>query len=182
MNIRTTITLSIALLLASCTNAVKPPTRPVAYIYPTLIPMAALSQFTPAQLDAASLRLLLDKARATDLLNKAGLQDSELAILSRGLAKHGYAELDARRSKSPILWLSISMHNTTALVRVIYRNKPSEWCRFGIPTDKLAVSFEKGYYGERKTVSSATKDNVTLRNVKTNGSSSWEIFVSISTE
>ena len=167
-----------AILMASCAT-VKPPQRPVAYIYPSLVPMSAI-KCTPTQLATEAIRELLKESRTLAILENAGLQTGEIAILSRGLAKHGYAELDARRSKSIISWVSISCQGETTIIRAIYRKKPAEFNRFGIPTNNMTKSMIRGYYGELKTVATVSKDNVTLKNVNSNKSSSWEVIVSLS--
>ena len=168
----------MALLLASCAT-VQPPQRPVAYIYPSLVPMSAIQACRPTQLDEAAVRKLLEQSRTLSILESAGLQQSEISILVRGIAKHGYAELDARRSKSIISWLSISCHGDTAVVRAVFRSQPNDFSRFGISTAKMAKSQERGYYGEPKIVLSAAKDNVILRNVRTQQSSVWEVYVTL---
>ncbi len=170
----TFISLTVFTLL-SC-STVKPPQRPVAYIYPSLVPMSAIQLCTPVQLDDATIRKLLNESRTLSILENAGLRQSEIAILARGLAKHGYAELDARRSKSDISWLTISCRDDSTVIRAIFRNKPNDFNRFGIPTKNMIESIEQGYYGELKQVASARKDNVTLRHVKSRNSSSWEIY------
>lgn len=172
------LSLSIAaLLLASCTS-VKPPQRPVAYIYPSLVPMAAIKDCTQAQLAPDAIRKLLDESRTLTILENAGLLPTELATLSRGLAKHGYAELDARRSKSVISWLSISCHGDKTVVRAIYRKKPNNFNRFGISTSNMVKSMMHGYYGELLSVAAASKDNVVLKNVNSKKTTTWEVIVS----
>ena len=91
--------LALLALLASCA-AVRPPERPVAYIYPTTRPMAALSEMTPVNASLEDIRALLDKLGVLRELVDAGLTDVELGIVCRGLAKHGYSEIDARRSRT----------------------------------------------------------------------------------
>ena len=170
--------IAACLALVSC-STIKPPQRPVAYIYPSLVPMSAIKTYSPMQLDEAKVKGLLDVSRTLTILEKAGLRQSELSILVRGLAKHGYAELDARRSKSEISWLTIACYGNTAVIRAIFRKKPSEFNRFGIPTQNMAESVAQGYYGEPKRISSATKDNVTLLHVKSPNSSTWELYVGL---
>ncbi len=165
-----------ALLLASC-ESVKPPERPVAYIYPSLVPMAAIQSCTPKQLTAERIRSLLEESRSLAILESAGLQQGEIGILMRGIAKHGYAELDVRRSKCDISWLTIACHDDKTVIRVIYRKKPNDFNRFGISTKEMAESIERGYYGEFRQVASVTEGNVTLRSVKGRKSSTWEIVI-----
>ena len=173
-----TIYIIMALLLASCAT-VQPPQRPVAYIYPSLVPMSAIQACRPTKHDEAAVRKLLEKSRTLLILENAGLQQSEISILVRGIAKHGYAELDARRSKSIISWLTISCYEGTAVVRAVFRSQPNDFSRFGISTSKMTKSHKRGYYGEPKTVLSAAKDNVVLRNVRTQKSSLWEVYVTL---
>ena len=167
-----------ALLLASCTT-VQPPQRPVAYIYPSLVPMSDIQACRPTKLDEAAVRKLLEKSRTLSVLENAGLHQSEISILVRGIAKHGYAELDARRSKSKISWLTVSCYDGTAVIRAVFRSRPDDFSRFGISTAKMVKSHERGYYGEPKTVLSAAKDNVILRSVKSPKSSVWEVYVTL---
>ncbi|MBQ7650806.1 MAG: hypothetical protein IJS15_07595 [Victivallales bacterium] len=166
------------LVLVSCAT-VKPPQRPVAYIYPSLVPMATIKTYRPMQLDEATVKRFLEESRTLATLEKAGLRQSELSILVRGLAKHGYAELDARRSKSEISWLTISCYGNNAVVRAVFRKRPSDFNRFGIPTHNMTESTVQGYYGETKRISSATKDNVTLLHVKSGNSSTWELYIGL---
>jgi len=173
-----TPTLAAFIALVSCTT-VKPPQRPVAYIYPSLVPMSAIKAYRPVQLDEATVKSFLKESRTLAILEKAGLRQSELSILVRGLAKHGYAELDARRSKSEISWLTISCYGNTAVIRAVFRKKPSDFNRFGIPTQNMTESNAKGYYGEPKKISSASKDNVTLLHVKSDKSSTWELYIGL---
>ena len=165
-------------LMVSC-ETVKPPQRPVAYIYPSLVPMAAIKDCTPTQLAPDAIRNLLDESHTLSILENAGLLPTEIATLSRGLAMQGYAELDARRSKSVISWLSISCRGDTTVVRAVYRRLPNNFNRFGISTQKMAKSMERGYYGELLSVATASKDNVTLKNVKSNKTTTWEVIVSL---
>ena len=103
---KTTLLFSIILLLASC-QTIEYPNRPVAYIYPTIRTMDEIAQYSPLKATPADVREALEKADAYNALLIAGLQQSELEIVVRGLAKHGYAEIDARRCRGRVKLVAV---------------------------------------------------------------------------
>lgn len=87
-------------------RTVRPPVRPVAGLYPTVDISYKLDKLTALSCDEEQLREALISIRVWDLLLQAGMEETELSLVKRGLAEHGYAEIDARRSAAPIHWVS----------------------------------------------------------------------------
>ena len=87
----------------------KPPTRPVAYLFPTVTTMGDVQNYlkarpcTPEQI--ARVIDIVDEQRC---FRTAGLLDADIAILARGLSTRGYAELDARRTRCPYRWAAFA--------------------------------------------------------------------------
>ena len=98
--------LVLSLLLASCVG-VKAPNRPLAYLYPTTRPMAELGSLTPVKTTQEAVIALLEKEGLYADLKRAGLEDMELETVLRGLAKRGFAEIDARHTKCRVKVVSI---------------------------------------------------------------------------
>lgn len=124
--------LGVLLLLSAC-RTVEPPQRPVAYLFPSVRTMGALEGLQAQDIAVADLAALLDATGCGPLLRQVGLLDQELAIVARGLAKRGYAELDARRSSGPILWVTFAGMNGGHLeITAAFQHLPPESCRAGI--------------------------------------------------
>lgn len=98
--------LALFLLLTSCVG-VKAPNRPLAYLYPSMRPMSALATMTPVQCTLPELIALLEKEGLYADLKAAGLLEQELETVRRGLAKRGYAEIDARHTKCRVRTVAI---------------------------------------------------------------------------
>lgn len=98
----------LALLLAcGCVNpGYQPPQRPLAYMYPTLMPGTQLRQLRAVEVTAATLKEYLEALELWEPLVAAGLTEDELATVVRSLSHRGYAELDARRTTSPVQWVA----------------------------------------------------------------------------
>ncbi len=95
-----------ALAAASgCRTPVKPATVPVANLYPTLTSTAVLDTTRPLKLESTDLSALLAHLGALGPLKAHGMRTEELSLALRGLERHGYAELDARRTACPIRWV-----------------------------------------------------------------------------
>ncbi len=98
----------LALLLASCAT-VKPPTRPVAYLFPTVTTMGDVQSTLKARpCTPEQITRVLDIVDEKHLFRSAGLLDADIAILARGISTRGYAELDARRTKCPYRWAAFA--------------------------------------------------------------------------
>ena len=90
-------------------SGVQRPERPLAYMYPSLMPMSALKSFHGRATDASQVKLLLETAGLGDTLAAYGFVESDFSVLARGLSTRGYAEIDARHCrKCPLKWLYIS--------------------------------------------------------------------------
>lgn len=168
-----------AVLLALCAcKTVEPPKRPVAYLYPAVEPMSIMNKCTPREISPDGIRNALKEARALEILEKAGLQESEIALMARGISGKGYAELDARRTaKCPIQRLSMAVIGGKVTIRCIYGKEPPEFNRFGLVLKRVTPVVERGHYGEMRTVASVTEGGVTLKHVDTRGKRHWEVIV-----
>ncbi|MBO4512972.1 MAG: hypothetical protein J5746_09405 [Victivallales bacterium] len=114
--------LALALCFCGC-NGVQMPQRPLAYMYPSLMPMSALKSFHGRNITSEEVKSLFEKAGLNQTLVAYGFLDSDYAILARGLAARGYAEIDARHCKKcPFKWLYISFGETEA--RIVLRPQP----------------------------------------------------------
>ena len=95
------------LLLFGCVDpGYQPPQRPLAYMYPTLMPGTHLQQLKAVEVTVAALGEYLKTLGLWEPLVSAGLTDGELTTVARSLAHRGYAELDARRTKSSVRWVA----------------------------------------------------------------------------
>ncbi|MBO4619190.1 MAG: hypothetical protein J5654_03695 [Victivallales bacterium] len=95
------------LLLSGCVDpGYQPPQRPLAYMYPTLMPGTQLQQLKSVEVTVALLGEHLKTLGLWEPLVAAGLTDGELTTVVRSLAHRGYAELDARRTKSSVRWVA----------------------------------------------------------------------------
>jgi len=97
----------VALLgpLCGCRTPVTPLTVPVANLYPTLNPSAVLDECRPVNLTSAELTAVLAHLGLLGPLKTYGMGPGELPVVRRGLERHGYAELDARRTVCPVRWV-----------------------------------------------------------------------------
>ena len=111
--------LAIALCVSGCTG-VQRPQRPLAYMYPSLMPMSALKAFHERKTASEQVKSLFEKAGLNQTLVAYGFLDNDYAILARGLSARGYAEIDARHCKKcPFKWLYISFGEED--VRIVLR-------------------------------------------------------------
>ncbi|MBQ7177411.1 MAG: hypothetical protein IJS08_08355 [Victivallales bacterium] len=100
--------LAIVLCICGC-NGVQMPQRPLAYMYPSLMPMSALKAFHGRNTTSDEVKSLFEKVGLNQTLVAYGFLDSDYAILAKGLEARGYAEIDARHCrKCPFKWLYIS--------------------------------------------------------------------------
>ena len=99
--------LAAALLLAGCVSKeYLPPNRPLAGMYPSVLPPSELGRFHNVQTDEAELESHLRELGLWEPLVSAGLLQTELRVVARSLARRGYGELDARRCNSGIRWVA----------------------------------------------------------------------------
>lgn len=111
--------LAILLCISGCAG-VQRPQRPLAYMYPSLMPMSALEAFCGRNTTSEQVKSLFEKAGLNQTLVAYGFLDSDYAILARGLSARGYAEIDARHCKKcPFKWLYISFGEKN--VRIVLR-------------------------------------------------------------
>ncbi|MBQ4479007.1 MAG: hypothetical protein II943_00015 [Victivallales bacterium] len=97
----------IVVCLAGCVDpGYQPPQRPLAYMYPTLMPGTQLRRLHPVEVTVATLKEYLAALELWEPLVAAGLTESELATVVRSLSHRGYAELDARRTTSQVRWVA----------------------------------------------------------------------------
>ena len=108
----------VALLaLAGCCGGVRPPDRPVAYMYPSLMPMSALASYHRHATSQEQARALLEKAGMDGLLAAYNFLESDYSVLARGLSSRGYCEIDGRNCSScPLRWLYIAFTEKEALL------------------------------------------------------------------
>lgn len=92
-------------LLAGCRTPFPPPTVPIANLYPTLHPGSVLDSSCPVPLAERELTALLAHLGLLGPLRAQGMGAAEVPLVVRGLERHGYAELDARRSACPVHWV-----------------------------------------------------------------------------
>ena len=94
-------------ILAGCVDpGYQPPQRPLAYMYPTLMPGTQLRQLKSVEISVEEVRERLEFLGFWEPLVSAGLTEVELSIVARSLAHRGYAELDARRTHSQVRWVA----------------------------------------------------------------------------
>ena len=156
---------ALLVLLAAC-RTVEPPQRPVAYLFPSVRTMAEVQGLQAHDIVVADLVALLDEVGCGPLLRQAGMPDYELGTVARGLANRGYAELDARRSPGPILWLSFAgMGDGRLEVTAAFRQLPPESCRAGIDHRQPPQATAQGYdpYGRRQNSRTWSAGNAELR-------------------
>lgn len=91
--------------LSGCRTPFEPPTVPIANLYPTLHPGSILDRSCPLSLADGEVAALLARLGLLGPLQTHGMGAGEIALVRRGLERHGYAELDARRSACPVHWV-----------------------------------------------------------------------------
>lgn len=99
------LALGVALAVAGCRTPVKPLTVPIANLYPTLNPSGVLATTRPLKVAEGELSALLAHLGALGPLRAHGMGPGEMPLVVRALSRHGYAELDARRTACPVRWV-----------------------------------------------------------------------------
>ncbi len=156
---------ALLVLLAAC-RTVEPPQRPVAYLFPSVRTMAEVQGLQTHAIAVADLAALLDEVGCGPLLRQAGMLDYELGTVARGLANRGYAELDARRSPGPILWVTFAgMGDGRLEITAAFRQLPPESCRAGIDHRLPPQATAQGHdaYGRRQNTRTWSAGNAELR-------------------
>jgi hypothetical protein len=114
-------------------RTVQPPKRPVANLFPTLIPMSSLESLQPHPATQEQIAGLLEQVGCLSLLRQAGMLDTELGVMARGISQRGYAEIDARRARTPLLWLAIARTVDGAWrLAAGFPEYPPDSCRSGL--------------------------------------------------
>jgi len=165
--------------LCGC-STVLPPARPVAYMFPTVLPMSALEECIPRETTVADIEACLARSELKASLLEMGLQPGDLAIMARGLSKRGYAELDARRVKGRLQWVSVCYLKAGTILRASYSSLPSGLRKHAEAVQESTegtLHFERDPYGNVKVITEypGPKSNSILRQVKSPKKSHWEI-------
>jgi len=100
----------LLLLTGCCDLRYTPPQRPTAGMFPTLLPASELRRFTPVQIDVNELEAHLRELSFWEPLKASHLEQTELSLVVRSLARRGYAELDSRRCDCTIHWVIFMGH------------------------------------------------------------------------
>jgi hypothetical protein len=95
----------VVLSVVGCRTPVKPLTVPVANLYPTLNPSSILAGARSVKVAEGDLSALLAHLGALGPLKAHGMGPGEMPLVLRGLERHGYAEIDARRTPCPVRWV-----------------------------------------------------------------------------
>lgn len=125
------------LALQAC-KTVQPPAYPVANMFPTVDITAKLETLQSCPVSIEQLQAAMQNMHIWQILQKAGLPSDELPILARGLNERGYAEIDARRASSPLLWVSfISPKKNKLFIRAAFAKVPPYDCRQGLLPERI---------------------------------------------
>ncbi|MFA6929182.1 MAG: hypothetical protein WCT05_02565 [Lentisphaeria bacterium] len=136
MSTRRIFVLLALLFLFSC-RTVQPPSRPVAGFYPTVDVSRRLDDLQACTIAEQQLRDALQSMHIWELLQAAGMEDKESALICRGLGERGYAELDARRAGSPLHWVTFASPDGKNLeISAAFLNAPPPRCRFDVMLEK----------------------------------------------
>jgi hypothetical protein len=119
-----------------CRTPFGPPAVPVANLYPTLCSSTVLGEARPVALTETDLSALLAHLGALGPLRSHGMAAGELPLARRGLARHGYAELDARRTACPVRWVILrglaEANRPCLVVEVGYSSAPAVATQYAI--------------------------------------------------
>ena len=99
------VAVGLLVALNGCRTPFEPPTIPLANLYPTLHPGSILDSSKSLRLTEVEVAAVLSQLGLLEPLRAHGLGTVEVPLVSRGLERHGYAELDARRSACPVHWV-----------------------------------------------------------------------------
>ncbi len=113
--------LALLLCLGCAHERYLPPARPVAGMFPTVVPPQHLAQAVPLPLSPQELQEQLEKAALWEPLVQSGFPQEEVALLSRSLTRRGYGEVDGRRCPaSPVAWVAL-LGEAPRTLRLQYR-------------------------------------------------------------
>lgn len=142
------LVLLTALLFCACQTTLPPP-RPLANMYPSLEPAAVLNALQPRPTDPDWLRRQLAAIALDRLLLQYGFPDHEWPLLARGLSRRGYAEIDARKTGSPLRWMIFRAPsgNPQLMIIAAFDNLPHPTVLAGLqpdrtPPDRASVTAE----------------------------------------
>lgn len=145
-------------LLAGCRTPFQPPTVPIANLYPTLNPGSILDRSQPLSVTERELTALLAHLGLLGPLRAYGLGAGEMPLVVRGLERHGYAELDARRSACPLHWVvlrGVAEAGGTWLLLEAGMGVPPVYapqCGIDVATAPASVLPRSDIYGRRSQV------------------------------
>jgi len=130
--------LLLTVLGLSACKTVQPPAYPVANMFPTVDITAKLDTLRPCLISPEQLQSAMQSMHIWQLLQTAGLPPTEMPIVARGLSERGYAEIDARRASSPLLWVSFTSPAKNKLfLRAGFAKIPPYDCRQGLLLEKV---------------------------------------------
>ena len=105
----------------------------MANIFPTVDITAKLDTLQPRIVSSEQLQSAMQNMHIWQLLQTAGLPAAEMSIVVRGLSERGYAEIDARRASSPLIWVSFTSPEKNKLfIRAGFAKIPPYDCRQGL--------------------------------------------------
>mgnify|MGYP000894287247 CR=1 FL=1 len=117
-----------------------PPNYPLAGLFPTVDISQRLEDMQSCQVSEEFLKACLDDMALWQILQDAGTNYNALSLLKRGLAERGYAELDARRVKTKIKWITFSCKTDSNILEInaAFDKKPPSYTRKNIDLKKAA--------------------------------------------
>ena len=148
----------LGLAMAGCRTPVLPPTVPVANLYPTLNPSSILETSRSVSVTAAEVSAILTEVGLLEPLTGHGMGPGEVPLVCRGLQRHGYAELDGRRSGGPVRWVvlrGVAEGGATCLVvEAGLESPPARAAQWGIEVRQSsgARTTRADIYGRRAEV------------------------------
>lgn len=128
----------LTLLACSACRTPQAPPRPLANMYPSLEPAAILETLQPRPIAADWLRQQLAALDLDRQLQLSGFPDHDWALLARGLSRRGYAEIDARKTGSPLRWITFRAPAGTRqlIVTAAFDALPAAATRSGLQPDR----------------------------------------------
>jgi hypothetical protein len=130
--------LLLAVICLSACKTVQPPAYPVANMFPTVDITAKLDILQPCIVSSEQLQSAMQNMHIWQLLQTAGLPAAEMSIVVRGLSERGYAEIDARRASSPLIWVSFTSPEKNKLfIRAGFAKIPPYDCRQGLLLERV---------------------------------------------
>jgi len=148
------------IFLSGCLSV--PSRPPYIGMFPSLHAAGTLNEVKPYKIDATRVQELLRTAGIDVSLGEFRLKEDDFRLLARGLSRHGYAEIDARRSASQVRWAVLKSlpetekENAILSVETGYWQRPPEKHLAGINLDRPPDRTENrtNIHGEREKHSS----------------------------